>query len=175
MWSYSMFQILSKNKKVYTSLVFIAIIFVYIVDVQLYFNSDNRLEKKVLYFPPATVDSGFSPELHRIPLVSPLNAKKSVNNSSLEVFIKELFLGPQSIYNDSLVHNYVRLQRVIYSSHDTRNLAFIFLAFEDTVAQESKNIANNERINMIKEWLLFNINNYYDIDTITIFVDTIAI
>ena len=128
----------------------------------------------MLYFPSATTESGFFPELHSIPLVSPLSTQKSVNNSSLEVFVKELFLGPQSIYNENPIRNYVRLQSVLYSYYNNRDMAFIFINFEENIKKSNRN-TDNEKIQEIKQWLLFNIKNYYDIDTITIFVDSIPI
>lgn len=143
---------LSKAQRFYAIFLAVLIVFIHLLSAYLYFSFSNRLEPKVFYFPSATISSELMPELHNVPVENAIAAEKTAYNSGLEIFIRELFLGPQSIYLKNPIKDFAELERIIYSDLHHRSMLFVFIRIKNE---------NYDKIEAIKEWLMRNIRNYY--------------
>ncbi len=146
----------AKSRKILAVFLFIVLVFFYSLSVYVFFSSSRTLEAKVFHYPSITKDGTYVAEVHNIPMKNDFAGDLS-RYSDIELFVEELFLGPQSIYLENSLLNSVSLDNLIYSLVGERKLLFLFLKSEKKI--------ESVLMQDLTEWIRVNINNYYaDVD-----------
>lgn len=131
------------------------LLFLLILSLSVYFFADNNLARRVLFFPDRSSNSG---EVRRLP-------RQKTLEGEIELFIKEMILGPYKIDHLRMISEETRLQNLFL--RDKSSLYIDFSA--DFIVTENKlSIVTSKMIELISKNLRY---NFPILEKITLSVD----
>jgi len=131
------------------------LIFLLLISLLTFFIADNRLVKRVLFFPDI---DGVSGEMRRLPRQNSLE-------DDVELFVNEMILGPYSIDHLRIIPENTRLQNLFLRD---KSLLYIDFSADLIVAEKEQSIVPLEMTKLIRRNLKY---NFPVLEIITISVD----
>ena len=115
----------------------------FILSVMLFFLAGNNLDRRILFFPGK---GNYSGEIRHVP-------RQKSREDNIEVFVKELILGPYSIDHYRIIPQKTKLQNLLL-----RNKSKLYIDFsaDFIVSEEDLAIIPSEMIALIRKNLVYN-------------------
>lgn len=159
----------------YASCVLVAMAAVLALSLLVYLVSPRVLNNVPLYFPTSRslqnmeqdpqAAMEFSSELHAIPRVLPRAVSAqgvgqvSAADAKITYFVRELLLGPRSIYMVSPVPELFTVRSVLVGGYKSKTMVFVEFA-PASEAQENTQLSDAQR-QRIERWLSYNVSKYF--------------
>jgi len=131
------------------------LLFLLILSLSVYFFADNNLVRRVLFFPDRSNNSG---EIRRLP-------RQKTLESDIELFLKEMILGPYKIDHLRIIPEKTRLQNLILRD---KSSLYIDFSADFIVTENELSIVTSEMIELISKNLRY---NFPILEEITLSVD----
>ncbi len=149
----------------YLQFVLACIVGVLLVGLYLYIQSSDTSERMPLYFPSSTslaysqsIDATvYVPEFRIIPKMTVYQRFfRTKTDFMAKKVLKELVLGPHSIYMKNLIPFEVYVQSILIGVKDGENKRKVFIQLSG-----KKDALTNHDIQKIQHWLQYNMNVYF--------------
>lgn len=138
------------------SLIIISIfVFLFIISLSVYIFADNKLVRRVLFFPGIETISG---EVRRVPRQDSLE-------DDIELFVNELILGPYNIDHLRVIPENTKLHNLLLRN---RSLLYIDFSADLIVSENELSIIQTDILELIRKNLIY---NFPILEEITLSVD----